>query len=341
MNNYNIFLFSIFFLVNFLFFNNLNFLARKINIFDVPDGVRKLHKTKVPLLGGLLIVINIILFLLIFNKEITSFEKYKNILLINSYYYLFIYILTFFTLFLIGLFDDKYQVQPLKKILFFFLIFFILIIFDETLYIKSIIFSFSDFKILLGKSASLLTILCIMLAIVSQNMFDGVNLQAGLFYLFLSIFFIFKGISPELFSVISLFLIIFLYYNYKNKIFLGDSGVYVLSFITSFAFIKSYSLNFMTIYFDQIFCYLFLPIIDSFRVCITRIFLGKSPFFGDRSHFHHLLLKKFSIVKYYAIIIFLLLLPFFWINFFKFSTPLLIFAQFFIYFFLLYRSTNK
>jgi len=341
MNNYYIFYFFIIFLVNFLFFHNLDFLAKKINIFDAPDGLRKLHRKKVPALGGFLISINIVLFLLLFNKEVTSFENYKNILLINSYYFLFTYILTFFTLFLVGFLDDKYSLQPFKKIVIFLFIYFILVIFDETLYIKRIIFSFSDLKILLGKSAPLFAILCIIFAIISQNMFDGVNLQTGLLFLLLSIFFIFKGISPELFSTISLCLIFFLYNNYKNKIFLGDSGVYVLSFITSFAFIKSYSMNFATIYPDEIFCYLFLPTIDAIRVSIQRIFLGKSPFLADRSHFHHFLLQKFSITKFYTIIISLLLLPFVWINSLKFDVPLLIFIQFFSYFFLLYQTRKK
>jgi UDP-GlcNAc:undecaprenyl-phosphate GlcNAc-1-phosphate transferase len=341
MNSYYIFNFFIIFLVNFLFFHNLDFLAKKINIFDAPDGLRKFHEKKVPLLGGFAISINLILFLLLFSKEILAFENYKNILLVNSYYFLFTYILAFLTLFLIGLLDDKYLIRPLNKLLLFLFTYFILIIFDETLYIKSIIFSFSDLSISLGRSAPLFAILCMMFATISQNMFDGVNLQTGIFFLFLSIFFIFKGICPELFFTISLSLIFFLYNNYKNKIFLGDSGVYVLSFITSFAFIKSYSMTFATIYPDEIFCYLFLPTIDAIRVSIQRVFLGKSPFLPDRSHFHHFLLKKYGIAKFYNIIILLLLLPFFWINFFKFSIPLLIFIQFFSYFFLLYQSIKK
>ena len=87
MNSYYIFNFFIIFLVNFLFFHNLDFLAKKINIFDAPDGLRKFHEKKVPLLGGFAISINLILFLLLFSKEILAFENYKNILLVNSYYF--------------------------------------------------------------------------------------------------------------------------------------------------------------------------------------------------------------------------------------------------------------
>ena len=341
MNNYYVFNFFIIFVVNCLFFYKLNFIAKKINVFDSADGLRKFHKDKVPPLGGLIILINLFLFLILFRNEVLSFEAYKNILLINSYYFLFTYVVVFVFLFFIGFLDDKYLISPLTKILIFLFFYFILIIFDETLHIKNIIFSFSDLNIELGRSAPLFVILCLMFATISQHMFDGVNLQTGIFYLFISIFFIFKNISPELFFVISVCLVFFLYNNYKNKIFLGDSGVYVLSFVTSFAFIKSYSMNYIIIYPDEIFCYLFLPTIDAIRVCIYRVFSGKSPFLPDRNHFHHYLLKKYSTIKFYIVLISLLLLPFFWINFLKLSILYLIFIQFFTYFFLILAANKK
>jgi uncharacterized membrane protein len=37
---------------------------------------------------------------------------------------------------------------------------------------------------------------------------------------------------------------------------------------------------------------LFIPIIDTVRVMVVRIYKRKSPFVGDRNHIHHLLLKK-------------------------------------------------
>jgi hypothetical protein len=37
---------------------------------------------------------------------------------------------------------------------------------------------------------------------------------------------------------------------------------------------------------------LFIPVIDTIRVMVLRIYKGKSPFVGDRNHIHHLLLRK-------------------------------------------------
>jgi UDP-N-acetylmuramyl pentapeptide phosphotransferase/UDP-N-acetylglucosamine-1-phosphate transferase len=46
------------------------------------------------------------------------------------------------------------------------------------------------------------------------------------------------------------------------------------------------------------FAVLFIPIVDTIRVMVLRIFKGKSPFVGDNNHIHHMLLRKgFSHMK--------------------------------------------
>jgi uncharacterized membrane protein len=37
---------------------------------------------------------------------------------------------------------------------------------------------------------------------------------------------------------------------------------------------------------------LILPLFDTLRVFLIRLFSGKSPFKGDRNHFHHILLDR-------------------------------------------------
>ena len=51
-------------------------LQNKINIFDEPDGFRKLQKKAVPPIGGFIIFFNVILifFILLFNKNLFFFE---------------------------------------------------------------------------------------------------------------------------------------------------------------------------------------------------------------------------------------------------------------------------
>jgi len=50
-------------------------------------------------------------------------------------------------------------------------------------------------------------------------------------------------------------------------------------------------------YADTIFLLLLIPGFDLVRLSITRIFNGKNAFYGDRNHIHHLLLRKFSLLK--------------------------------------------
>ena len=56
------FIFLIFF--NFLFLFFYRKISNIFNVFDVPDLKRKIHTKKIPLLGGLIIFLNIIFFIL-------------------------------------------------------------------------------------------------------------------------------------------------------------------------------------------------------------------------------------------------------------------------------------
>ena len=49
-------------IANILFVFKFNKIASIINLFDIPDNKRKLHKDKVALLGGLLLFLSIINF---------------------------------------------------------------------------------------------------------------------------------------------------------------------------------------------------------------------------------------------------------------------------------------
>ncbi|MBD1139312.1 hypothetical protein IDH27_03185 [Pelagibacterales bacterium SAG-MED46] len=56
-------------IINFLIAYNLNKIAYISNIFDEPDNKLKKHKSRVPLLGGIILTINFCLFIfLLFSK---------------------------------------------------------------------------------------------------------------------------------------------------------------------------------------------------------------------------------------------------------------------------------
>ena len=90
-------------LVNFVFYLNLEFFAKKINVFDSPDGKRKIHKIKVPAIGGVIFIFNIIFFL--FLNYFFSFDVNN----IHLEYLIFVLL----AIFVLGFYDDKFDLNSL------------------------------------------------------------------------------------------------------------------------------------------------------------------------------------------------------------------------------------
>ncbi len=55
----------LFFILNSIFFIFLNKIAFYYNLYDLPDFKRKIHSKPIPLLGGLLIILNLFLILIL------------------------------------------------------------------------------------------------------------------------------------------------------------------------------------------------------------------------------------------------------------------------------------
>ena len=139
-------------------------------------------------------------------------------------------------------------------------------------------------------------------------MFDGINLQSGLYSIYIFIIFFYFS-ENFLFLIILIPLVAFLYFNFKNKIFLGNSGSYLIGFLISYFTIKMFN-NFNNIFSDEIFLLMLMPGFDMLRLFIFRLLNKKNPFVSDNNHFHHLLYSNYNFT--YAIIInlFLSVMPF-------------------------------
>ena len=212
-------------------------IVKLINIYDKGDNLRKFQKNPVPPLGGLIIISNISLFFFI--NYIFQFN------LINSNYFFsnrdflsFFFGCIFF--YFLGLYDDKYNLRPNIKFIATLTLVISFIIFDQNLLIKNITFSFLPNIIELNNLSYFFTSLCILLFLNALNMFDGINLQVGSYVFFIFLIFVFKGVFINISLVIMIGLIFFLILNYKNKIYMGDSGVFLLAYIISYIVIKSY-----------------------------------------------------------------------------------------------------
>ncbi len=155
----------------------------------------------------------------------------------------------------------------------------------------------------LGSSALLFTLFATLGVINALNMIDGIDGLSGSVSLtsliFLAIVSIAFGQNHYLILIIALIAGVtgFLGFNLRcygrrrAVVFLGDNGSMLLGFLFAWLFIglsqgEAPAMTPVTA------LWLFaVPLIDTVTVMIRRLWLGKSPFYPDRHHLHHLLLR--------------------------------------------------
>lgn len=293
---------------NLIIFLNIDFIIKKYGVYDYPDKIRKIHKNKTSLSGGLIIFLNILVIIFCYSFQGSQFENLIKYFFNNNIIYLYLFLFYLTVIFLFGFFDDKFNISANKKIIFLLIFIFFSISLDSSLVISKINFSFSNDVFYLKEFKIFFTILCFLLFINAFNMFDGINLQSGLYSIYIFIIFFYFS-ENFLFLIILIPLVAFLYFNFKNKIFLGNSGSYLIGFLISYFTIKMFN-NFNNIFSDEIFLLMLMPGFDMLRLFIFRLLNKKNPFVSDNNHFHHLLYSNYNFT--YAIIInlFLSVMPF-------------------------------
>jgi UDP-GlcNAc:undecaprenyl-phosphate GlcNAc-1-phosphate transferase len=324
-------------ILNIFFVFYLEKISKFFNLFDLPDNKRKLHKKKTPSIGGCLIFINIFSFFFYhlvkniffdFNFDLDFFDRQEFI----------IFILFSFLFFFIGILDDKIYLNANIKLALFFFITLILALLNDKILINFINFTFLSYNLNNLYISIFFTIICFLLFINAFNMYDGINLQSGLYSIFIFSIFLYKGIFTEISITLITSLFFFLYLNWKNKCFLGNNGAFFLSFVISYLFIKSNSANIF--YADEIFLIMMIPGIDLLRLAIFRLAKGKHPFKADRNHLHHLLLNNFGFNKTIIILNLMTTIPYFIFIFFGHIIYLIIFS-FLTYAYLIFKYSYK
>ena len=257
----------------------------KLLIDDQFNKPQAFHVLPTPAIGGLVIFVSllIIIFYFYLYKDIFFFEYLSFCLLF----------------FLIGFADDvKINFNP-KIRLALMIIFLILLIKYNNFYLEQ-----TGIQVLNGwldhiKYFSLFFVcLCFLFVINGANLIDGYNGLLGIhsFIIFVNLFLInyLNGNSDlALFLFLEILILInFLIFNFpKAKIFLGDSGAYLLGAFIAVSVIKT-SIAIPTIspfYFCILLFYLFFEVFFSF---FRKLIKEKtSPIHPDKKHLHMLLYK--------------------------------------------------
>ena len=311
-------------ILNFIILKNSNKFFKIVGIFDYPTEKRKIHKNPISLSGGLIILISYIISIILLMDKESIFENFVIILFSILFY-------------LIGYFDDKINIKPLKKtFLNIFLIIIFLFLLDEYILIdlKSM---YLHKEFFLGNYGILVTIFCFITFLNALNMYDGINGQSGIYILFLKIY-LFYFTQNELFLLLTIPLLFFIYMNFKNKCFLGNSGVNFISFLILIYFIDSYESNSLKSV-EEIILLMILPGIEMIRLFFFRIIKLKSPFLADNHHIHHLLLNYLDPKKVVLITSGYAILPI--ISFHYFDYSYLVIVLFFILYSILILMLSK
>ena len=266
-------------------------IAKVKHLYDMPDA-RKSHQEVVPTLGGVAIFAGVIFSIILW----TPFEVFGDLQYI---------LCAFIIIFLIGAKDDILPMSPYRKLLGQLLACFILV-FKAQVRLTSMygIFGVYEIPVILSIVLSMFTILVIINAF---NLIDGINGLSGSLATLISLsmgtwFFL---IDRTELAIIAYSLagatIAFLRYNFTPaRIFMGDTGsmligivsaIMVIEFIEVHSEIQSSPYAFKAVP-AVAFGILILPLFDTLRVFLIRIFKGKSPLHPDRSHIHHLLLDS-------------------------------------------------
>ena len=304
-----------------------NVLSINLKLFDNPNN-RKIHKKKVSQFGGIIFFVNISIFYLLNILDIINFDhNYSHRLLHVGF-------LSYLLLFLLGYLDDRFDLIPYVKILSLIILILITVSIDQKLQIDMLNLSFYK-TIYLGNLSIVFTVCCIFIFINGFNMFDGINCQSSLFIFLIILFLFFKNSNLYLLVIIFVSNSFFLFYNFKNRFFLGNNGSYSIAFLLSILIIAAYNEQKSIIYAEDIVLLMFIPIIDLFRLFVLRIFNKQNPFKADKNHIHHLILKKFGSNTTLLVIACLNIFPNI-INFYFHQPIHILIITFLIYLFIIY-----
>jgi UDP-GlcNAc:undecaprenyl-phosphate GlcNAc-1-phosphate transferase len=291
------------FLITYVAIPKVIFFTEKLRLLD-EAGMRASHKGSVPIFGGIAIFTGII-FSLLFWSDIENIQ------------YLLVSILI---VFFVGVIDDLLELSPFKKLVGQVMAT-LIIIFLGDLKIDNMhgVLGVYDLPIWIG---TLFTIFVVIVITNGFNLIDGVDGLAGGIGVISSFSFgviaLLMGQSDMAIVAFSLMgaLLAFLKYNlFPAKIFMGDTGSLVVGLILSSLAINiiRYGLLAETIKLPNkgpllAIAILAIPLFDSLRVFVVRVFKRKHPLSPGREHIHHTLLdlgfghKKTSFILYFSAI---------------------------------------
>ncbi|MBI4950285.1 MAG: undecaprenyl/decaprenyl-phosphate alpha-N-acetylglucosaminyl 1-phosphate transferase [Deltaproteobacteria bacterium] len=246
---------------------------------DFPDR-RKVHRTPVPRLGGLGILAGFAAAVYFAGPSREAVSLFAGAVII----------------FAVGLIDDLKNINWKYKMAG------TVIATSITVFYGGIVLDnlgdlFGAGPVRLGVLSVPFTFFCVIGVVNALNMIDGLNgLAGGLSVIMLgaiAFFAYLSGSAAFVYVAVALIgsLAGFLVFNYpKGSIFMGDSGSNLLGFALAISAIALFRTKLPSEPMIPV-VILSLPIFDTVRVMVGRMRKGKSPFYPDKTHIHHILTR--------------------------------------------------
>lgn len=256
-------------------------LGTSLSLVDRPDGVRKLHANDTPLVGGIALLVPSFAVSIVY-LTVMPHATFMIVALIAASLML-----------VVGLVDDRSGLLPVWRLLF--MVFLVFAAFSaEPLFVLHVIrlkmFGFGA-AIYLGPFAAIVTALFILGFVNASNMADGISGQL-LGSIIIWSFFLARhlGIDTGLpFVALICSAGVTIVFNLRGQLFSGSSGAYAASLFVGLGAIAAYRKAYGAMPADLPLYWFWLPVLDCARLMVSRMLAKRSPFSGDRNHFHHVL----------------------------------------------------
>lgn len=257
-------------------------ISKQLKFYDVPDG-KKIHKEKIPNLGGLAFIPYIFSMLYFFDYS----QK------ISIIFNLFLIVI------IIGLIDDIKNINPQIKLL---ALFIPIYIFTKEVGNVNSLGTYAEYEFSLGSLSLIFTILCIMLLTNAYNYIDGLDglLAINVIITFLTLYFLINEQKNVFFPII-IFFVIYFFFNMNvfkifPKQFIGDSGSLGIGFLIS-SFLITYTQFEIFLHPSVIIWSVAFVVYEFLTINIIRMRQGKNIFKRDLNFIFNVFHKRYSSKK--------------------------------------------
>jgi len=247
-----------------------------------PDGRRKTHALPTPQIGGLAILSGFGVWLA---GMLVGPGLMGEPLLLAT-------LLAAGGLGLVGFADDKHEVPPLLRMLLLLVFMGIAFALDPQLITSRLYFhSFGSTPVPIWVYLPLMGLTTIGL-VNSVNMADGQNGLVGSMFVTWSacLMLLTSGTMALMAGMLCVLSLIFLVFNLRGRMFLGDCGSYGVTFAIGLMVTLAHARGEVSL--ETVIVWFFIPVVDCLRVMITRPLQGRGLFEGGRDHFHHRLIDS-------------------------------------------------